>query len=91
MYQFQPRGVCARLINFDVRDGNVHDVSFVGGCNGNLKANSKIIEGMPAEQVISILEGNDCAGRGTSCTDQLTQALRLAIEDQSRNAAAVAN
>ncbi|MBQ8063447.1 MAG: TIGR03905 family TSCPD domain-containing protein [Clostridia bacterium] len=79
-YQAVPQGVCARQLQFSLEDGKVHDVSFYGGCNGNLKAISKLIEGMPAEDVIRILKGNDCAGRGTSCADQLAIALEEALE-----------
>ena len=73
-------GVCARKINFDIIDGKVHNVSFVGGCNGNLKAISKLIEGMEANKVISILKGNTCGSRGTSCADQLAIALEEAVK-----------
>lgn len=86
MYQFQPHGVCSQLIQFDIVDGKMHDVSFVGGCNGNLKAIGKLVEGMPADEVVSILEGNTCGPRPTSCTDQLTKAIRLAQADQAKNA-----
>jgi uncharacterized protein (TIGR03905 family) len=86
MYQFQPRGVCSQLIQFDIVDGKMHDVSFVGGCNGNLKAIGKLIEGMPADEVVATLEGNTCGPRPTSCADQLTKAIRLAQADQAKNA-----
>ena len=79
-YRFTPMGVCARQIEFGLEDGKVHNVSFFGGCNGNLKAIGKLIEGKDAEEVIDILKGNDCAGRGTSCADQLAIALEQALE-----------
>ena len=79
-YSFRTRGVCARNITFDLEDGIVKDVSFMGGCNGNLKAISKLIEGMDAQRVIEILKGNDCGGRGTSCADQLAIALEEAMK-----------
>lgn len=79
-YSFRTRGVCARNITFDLEDGIVKDVSFMGGCNGNLKAISKLIEGMDAQKVIEILKGNDCGGRGTSCADQLALALEEAMK-----------
>lgn len=79
-YSFRTRGVCARNITFDLEDGIVKDVSFMGGCNGNLKAISKLIEGMDAQKVIEILKGNDCGGRGTSCADQLAIALAEAMK-----------
>jgi uncharacterized protein (TIGR03905 family) len=79
-YSFRTRGVCARNITFDLENGIVKDVSFMGGCNGNLKAISKLIEGMDAQKVIEILKGNDCGGRGTSCADQLAIALEEAMK-----------
>lgn len=80
MYTYKTSGTCARQINFDIdENGLVHNVSFVGGCNGNLKAISKLIEGMKAEKVIELLEGNQCGNRPTSCADQLTKALKERI------------
>lgn len=78
MHSFATRGVCSRQIDFDIVDGKVHNVSFVGGCNGNLKAISKLIEGQSVDWVVSVLEGNTCGKRSTSCADQLTQALKAA-------------
>ena len=82
-YTFRTKGVCASTINFDLQDGIVSNVSFSGGCNGNLKAISKLVEGMEAEKVISLLKGNKCGFKNTSCTDQLTIALEQALEEQS--------
>ncbi|MBO7689715.1 MAG: TIGR03905 family TSCPD domain-containing protein [Clostridia bacterium] len=80
-FQFTPQGVCARNIQFSLdENNNVKNVSFYGGCNGNLKAISKLIDGKPAQEVIDVLKGNDCAGRGTSCADQLAIALEQAME-----------
>lgn len=76
-YEYKTKGVCSRQIHFDIDDnGIVHNVSFMGGCNGNLKAIGKLVEGMKAEKVIEILEGNTCGSRSTSCADQLAQALK---------------
>ena len=77
--EFRPRGVCASKISFDIVDGKMHNVSFVGGCNGNLKAISKLVEGMDANKVIEILEGNICGMKNTSCADQLAKALKEKI------------
>ena len=75
--EYKTKGVCSRQINFEVdENGIVHNVSFVGGCNGNLKAIGKLVEGMPKTKVIEILEGNTCGSRPTSCADQLAQALK---------------
>ncbi len=70
------------MINFELDNGIVSDVSFMGGCNGNLKAISKLIDGMEAEKVISILSGNTCGFKKTSCADQLAIALREALNEQ---------
>ena len=72
-----PHGVCSRLIHVELSDDGktVEQVSFEGGCNGNLKAVSKLVAGMPVEKVVSILAGNTCGPRPTSCADQLTRAL----------------
>lgn len=80
MYEFTPQGVCSRHLQFGIEDGKVHNVEFYGGCNGNLKAIAKLVEGKDAEEIIEILKGNDCAGRGTSCADQLAIALEQALE-----------
>ena len=78
-YTFKPQRVCPISITFDLNDGIVSNVSFVGGCDGNLKAVSKLIEGMEATKVIELLKGNDCRSRGTSCADQLARALEAAL------------
>lgn len=79
-YSYRPRGVCARQISFGLEDGKIHGLRFVGGCNGNLKAISKLLEGHEASEAIRILKGNDCGGRGTSCADQLSLALEEALQ-----------
>ena len=75
-YTYIPKGVCSRQIDFDIDDeGKMHGLSFVGGCNGNLKAIGRLLEGADAKNVANILRGNDCGGRGTSCADQLAKAI----------------
>ncbi len=74
-YTFQPKGVCSQKIDFSIEDGKLHNVKFQGGCPGNLLAISKLIEGKPAKEVADLLRGNPCGVRGTSCTDQLAQAI----------------
>jgi len=82
--EYKTKGVCASLIRFDL-DGNVvTNVSFNGGCNGNLKAVSKLVDGMTVEQIEGYLKGNTCGMRGTSCADQLAQAVRKAYEEQNK-------
>ncbi len=79
-HSYTPHGVCARQITFDIEDGKLHNVRFVGGCNGNLKAIGKLLEGADARQAAKLLRGNDCNGKGTSCADQLARALEQAME-----------
>lgn len=75
--EYITKGTCSRKINFDIdEEGKVRNVSFLGGCNGNLKAISKLVEGMDAKRVIELLEGNTCGPRPTSCADQLAKALK---------------
>ena len=78
-FDYTPKGVCSRKISFDLEDGKLSGVSFEGGCNGNLKAISKLLEGQSAAEAVRILKGNDCNGRGTSCADQLAQAVEKAL------------
>lgn len=76
---FNTKGTCSRQINISIEDGKVKKVIFSAGCSGNLQAISSLVEGMTVEQVIQKLKGIDCQGRGTSCPDQLAQALEEAI------------
>lgn len=79
-YDFTPSGVCSRRIQFDLDDGKLYNVRFEGGCNGNLKAIGKLLEGTGAQQAADILRGNECNGRGTSCADQLAIAVEQALK-----------
>jgi len=75
-FTYLPKGVCSRQIDFDIDDeGKLHDLKYVGGCNGNLKAIGRLLEGQDAKKAADILRGNDCGGRGTSCADQLARAI----------------
>ena len=71
-----PDGVCAKTISFAVEDNKLAHVNFTGGCEGNLKAISKLLTGMDVDKVITQLEGITCRNKPTSCTDQLTKGLR---------------
>lgn len=76
MNTYQTRGVCSRAITFDVaEDGTLHNVSFEGGCNGNLQGIGKLVEGMEIDEAIERLSGIQCGWKDTSCPDQLAQAL----------------
>ena len=76
MYQYKTKGTCSQMILFDVEDGKVMNVKFMGGCNGNLKGIGALVEGMPIDEVISRVEGITCGMKKTSCPDQLAQALK---------------
>ena len=71
-----PKGVCSRQIQFELDGDVVRGVKFTGGCNGNLQGIGKLVEGMDIDDVIQKLDGINCNGRGTSCPDQLAQALK---------------
>ena len=73
-------GVCSVQINFDLDDDVVTNVEFIGGCNGNLKAISKLVNGMTVEQIEGYLKGNTCGYKLTSCADQLAIAVRQAYD-----------
>jgi uncharacterized protein (TIGR03905 family) len=68
-YTYKTKGTCSSQISFEIRDGRVYNVKFLGGCNGNLKAVSKLAEGMSAEKLIELLSGNTCGFKKTSCAD----------------------
>ena len=76
--QYRPKGVCSQSIDFDIEDNKVKNVSFVGGCRGNLQGISRLIEGMDVNEAISRIEGIRCGFKSTSCPDQLAKALKEA-------------
>ena len=77
-YSYKTKGTCSREITFSVEDGKVKNVSFYGGCNGNLKGIGALVEGMDIDDVIARVEGVTCGMKKTSCPDQLAQALKAA-------------
>ena len=77
-YRYKTQNVCSSEINFDLEDNKLHNVVFTGGCNGNLKAIGKLVEGMDADEVVALLQGNTCGRSSTSCADQLTKAIQAA-------------
>ena len=79
-YTFKTQGVCAAKINFDIEDGIVKNVQFMGGCSGNTQGVARLAEGRPAEELISILKGIRCGFKNTSCPDQFATALAEAIK-----------
>lgn len=80
-FQYKTKGTCSQLISFEVEDGKVKNVQFLGGCNGNLKGISILVEGLPVDEVISKIDGIRCGMKQTSCPDQLAQALKEAKKE----------
>ena len=78
MYEYKTSGTCSRSILFDIEDGKVKNVQFIGGCNGNLKGIAALVEGMDVDTVIERVQGVTCGMKKTSCPDQLAQALKEA-------------
>lgn len=80
-YNYKTKGTCSRSIQFELNDGIISNVSFEGGCNGNLKGISALAEGKKAEDVIKSLRGIRCGFKSTSCPDQLAKALTEALAE----------
>lgn len=83
-YKYKTRGTCAREISFQLEDGIIRNVSFFGGCNGNLKGIAALVEGKKAEDVIPLIKGLKCGFKPTSCPDQLALALTEALNEQNK-------
>mgnify|MGYP000139312969 FL=1 len=81
-FDYKPHGVCPMNISFDLDGDVVTNVVFTNGCNGNLKAIGKLVNGMTVEQIEGYFKGISCNGRGTSCSDQLATAVRKAKESE---------
>lgn len=80
-YNYTTTGVCSRQISFDIEDGKIKNVVFVGGCNGNLKGISSLVEGADAKDIIKRLRGTKCNSKSTSCPDQLAVAIEKALSE----------
>ena len=74
-YEYKTKGTCSSRILFDVEDGKVKNVQFIGGCNGNLKGIAALVDGMDLDEVIQKVQGIRCGMKATSCPDQLAKAL----------------
>ena len=83
VYNYQPRGVCSRLMTIDVEGDTIKSVEITGGCEGNTKGVSILVAGMKIDDAIKKLRGIDCRGRGTSCPDKLAIALEEIKEKNS--------
>ena len=80
-YEYKTKGTCSQRILFEVEGGKLHNVQYIGGCNGNLKGIASLVEGMDVNEVISRLEGTTCGFKSTSCPDQLARALKEVNND----------
>lgn len=79
-YTYQTRGVCSRKITFDLEDGCVKNVRFLGGCSGNTQGVAVLVDGMNAEEAVRRLQGIRCGAKATSCPDQLAIAIEAAMK-----------
>ena len=84
-FQFKTQNTCSQMIYFDLEDNVVSNIEFFGGCNGNLKAVSKLVDGKTVEEIEELLSGITCGPRPTSCADQLAQAVRTAKNHIEQN------
>jgi len=81
--EYRTKNVCSQEISFDLEGNVVSNIDFYGGCNGNLKAISRLVDGWTVEKIEEYLKGNTCGRRSTSCADQLAIAVREAYERAS--------
>ncbi|MDR2246031.1 MAG: TIGR03905 family TSCPD domain-containing protein [Treponema sp.] len=81
MIEYKTKGTCSTRITFSIEDKKVHAVSFKGGCEGNLKTLSLLVEGMDGQALIKRLKGIQCGRKGTSCADQLACAVDKALAE----------
>ena len=86
-HMYKTEGTCSQMIAFDLVDDKVKNIVFFGGWNGNLKAISKLVDGMSVDEIESKLLGNTCGPKPTSCADQLAKAVRQAYDQEHAGAA----
>ncbi|MBQ7485596.1 MAG: TIGR03905 family TSCPD domain-containing protein [Oscillospiraceae bacterium] len=80
-YSYRTHTVCSMEIRFHIEDDVITGIRFIGGCDGNLKAIAKLVDGWTVEQIEEKLKGNTCGPRPTSCADQLAIAVRKAYNE----------
>lgn len=81
-YDYKTENTCAQMISFDIDGDVIRNIEFYGGCNGNLKAIAKLLDGWTVDRIEEMLLGNTCGRRPTSCADQLAKAVRAAHSAQ---------
>lgn len=84
-YSYKTKGTCAQQIDFEINDAVITNVKFYGGCDGNLKAIPRLVEGLTAEQIAEKCAGIQCGFKNTSCADQLAKAVLEAQEAEAQN------
>lgn len=84
VYKYETEGVCAIEIKVELDKNIIKDVEFVGGCNGNLKAIRKVVQGMEIEKAKELFTGITCGMKKTSCTDQMVKAIIKAQEENNK-------
>lgn len=84
-YNYKTNGTCSTAITFDIEDDIIKNVKFTGGCNGNLKALSRLVDGMSVDEIENKLKGITCGWKNTSCSDQLARAVRRAYNESKEN------
>ena len=80
--QYKTKGVCSQQMNVKIEDGVVQKVEIVGGCHGNSQGVARLVEGMRAEDAIQKIQG--CGYKATSCPDQLSKALQIALAEEAK-------
>ena len=85
-YTYKTQFTCSQMISFDIEGNVITNIQFLGGCDGNLKAISKLLEGATVETIEEKLRGNTCGRRPTSCADQLAIAVRKAYNEHKTSA-----
>ncbi len=83
-FEYRPSGVCSQFYTFDIEENIIKSLDVIGGCQGNLRGISRIVVGMNIDDVIKAFEGVDCHGKGTSCPDQISRALKAFKETQNQ-------
>jgi len=81
-YEYKTKGTCSQRIFFEIEDGKLKNVQYLGGCNGNLQGISALVEGMDVHEVIRRVQGIHCGMKPTSCPDQLARALKEALGEE---------
>ena len=83
-YDYKTHGTCSQIISFDIDGDVIRNIKFIGGCNGNLKAIARLVDGYTVEEIEKKLKGVECGQKGTSCGDQLARAVREAFKKKKK-------